>query len=58
MSNGGAGPESGADRSTTRSALMSSKNARGSVWQVWVGILVGLGMFATAAVAVIETYWG
>ena len=37
---------------------MSSQSERGSVWQIWVGILVGLGMLATAAVAIIETYWG
>lgn len=37
---------------------MTSKNERGSAWQIWVGILVGLGMVATAAVAIIETYWG
>jgi hypothetical protein len=27
-------------------------------WQVWVGVLVGLGCLATAGYAVIETFWG
>ncbi len=38
--------------------LMTSKNERGAAWQIWVGILVGIGMVATAAVAIVETYWG
>ncbi len=37
---------------------MASKNSPGSAWQIWVGILVFLGMAATAAVAIVETYWG
>jgi hypothetical protein len=37
---------------------MTTKNDRGSAWQIWVGILVFLGSVATAAVAVVETYWG
>ena len=41
-----------------RSTLMTSKDEPGSLWQIWVGILVGVGMVATAAVAIIETYWG
>jgi hypothetical protein len=58
MSNAVGWLDRGADAREPRSPLMSSKNGRGSAWQVWVGILVGLGMIATAAVAIVETYWG
>jgi hypothetical protein len=37
---------------------MASKNDRGAAWQIWVGIFVGLGLVATAAMAIVETYWG
>lgn len=27
-------------------------------WEKWVGILVGIGMLATAGYAFVETFWG
>lgn len=29
-----------------------------ATWEIWVGLLVGLGIVATLGLAVFETYWG
>ena len=37
---------------------MSKSDAKGAPWEIWVGLLVGLGSLATIGLAVFETYWG
>ena len=38
-------------------AMAKAQNDKGK-WQAWVAVLIAVGMAATIAIAVIETYWG
>jgi hypothetical protein len=38
---------------------MATKSERkAALWELWVGVLVGLGMAATIGYAFVETFWG
>jgi len=37
---------------------MSSRQQPTPRWEIWAGIVVALGMAATAGYAFVETFWG
>jgi hypothetical protein len=37
---------------------MASMEEPKAKWEIWVGILVAVGMIATAGYAFVETFWG
>jgi hypothetical protein len=37
---------------------MTANGSRKLDWQIWVFLFVALGMLATAAYTIAETYWG
>lgn len=38
--------------------MASGSGSGAATWEVWVGLLVGLGIVATLGLAIFETFWG